>query len=291
MEWLQKVSTILTIFSGIITAISFFKIKDEKRESSEIKKATRLARIITWLSCRKKALIFTTSALAVATLAVFIPDIIPSGCNVKPPNNSPTPTISQPFTPPIVSPTPTSSDDSTQKKLYDLKPLQINDQSAFINAWNKENYKKLRVDEKIITSGIGIMIPKSNQAEYSAPLNTKRTSHKEVLEYKLCRKYKTLTFSYGVDDDSAYNYNRPTPACVCRIILECANSEQDFEKGTSILLFEDNNIYYSSDSKEVKKDVSNVNIIRFTFFWEYDPSSSIRNCLNLVIIDPRLTLK
>ena len=172
--------------------------------------------------------------------------------------------------------------------MYSIDPIRKNDEAVFINSWTP--YVGLKVDGELVPSGIGVTIPKSAQIEYSNKFPFTNTPHTEILEYKLCRKYAKLTFSYGIDDSTFDDFHATTPLCRCRITLQSKTSDQALSETDSVL-YDSSDIYYNFIKHSVTLDVSQIETLRFTFQWEYTPDPTEQNCFNLAIIDPILYLK
>lgn len=173
-------------------------------------------------------------------------------------------------------------------RLYSLEPILKNDEAVFINGWTP--YVGLKVDGESVPSGIGVTIPKTAQMKYSNTSTYTNATHTEVLEYKLCRKYEKLTFSFGIDDSTFDDFQASTPLCKCKITLQSKSSDQALSE-TDNILYDSSDIYYNFIKHSVTLDVSQIETLRFTFQWDYTPDPTKQNCFNLVIIDPLLYLK
>ncbi|MEZ4508404.1 MAG: hypothetical protein R2912_06520 [Eubacteriales bacterium] len=171
--------------------------------------------------------------------------------------------------------------------LNTIPPSITNKEAFFINGWSK--YTALKVDHEEYPIGIGIRVPFIKQHEYSLQRLYERIEHKEVLEYKLCRKYQELRFSYGVDDSSFNGFEKDTPSGVSRILMQYACSDEFLAEDENVL-FDSGEFVYRLVKHDVTFDVSQVENLRITIFWKYDADPTQRNCLSLAIIEPTLLI-
>lgn len=267
---LDYTMAILTVVSFILSVWAFLVPKEFEFASSS-KALKMIYKIFSKFLVR---LAFVLLTLSFATLFVF---------GSKRP-------ITDPIASPSISvyiPTPKPSG-LGEVRLYTLDPILKNDEAVFINGWTP--YVGLKVDGESVPSGIGVTIPKTAQTKYSNESTYTNATHTEVLEYKLCRKYEKMTFSFGIDDSTFDDFQASTPLCKCNIILQSKSSDQALSE-TDNILYDSSDIYYNFIKHSVTLDVSQIETLRFTFQWDYTPDPTKQNCFNLVIIDPILYLK
>jgi hypothetical protein len=266
-------SLAISIVGALISIFSFIWPAQERTQSPS-RFAQFLCRILSKLYVKIIVIVIT-----VVAVVVFVAKILPLIFPYTAPTPPPTVTITVP-TPDLANP--------NTIPLNKENAFRYEADACFFNEW--AYYDKLSVDGIEAPVGIGIMIPASDARAYSTSPNNDRVAHREILEYKLCRNYKELNFSFGVDDDSMDGFGTLTPACTCRMLIQYVNSGEVPDDDENVL-YEENNIRYNYIKHAVTMDVSEVEIIRFTFFWDYDTNSSLHNDLKLVLISPTLTAK
>ena len=267
----------LSAISGTITILLFIaiRIKVDDIDSEN--------RFFISLSNSKYKVRITVIAAIITAVLVLISALLPD--KTDPPHPSPTPTPPNIET---ISPTPPSVDGLVRIPLTELKPI-ITDRSAFsFNNW--DIYKTLAVDGDYFTNGIGVRIPLDIQKKIYEEHTYELEDYQVALEYKLCRKYERLTFSYGIDDSTYDAFERDTPSGRCMILVQYKTSDKTLKEGENIL-YDSKEFYYSLTKRDVIIDVSEIEVLRFTFFWSYKPDPTEQNCFNLVIVDPVLYLK
>jgi len=274
---LEIILKVLSAVSGIITILLFIIVKI-KVDDIDYKGTL----FVTLTNSKHKVRIILFAALVTAFL-IILSVLLPQ--KKTPPHTSPTPTPPNPGT---ISPIPPNTDGLVRIPLTELKPI-ITDRSAFsFNNW--DIYKTLAVDGDYFTNGIGVRIPLDIQKKIYEEHTYELEDYQVALEYKLCRKYERLTFSYGIDDSTYDAFDRDTPSGKCIILVQYKTSDKTLKEGENIL-YDSKEFYYSLTKRDVTIDVSEIEVLRFTFFWSYKPDPTEQNCFNLVIIDPVLYLK
>ena len=198
----------------------------------------------------------TETSTASPSVSIYIPTAVPSGLDETP--------------------------------LYTLDPIIINEDAFFINNW--ELNKDLKVDGEIVPYGIGVKIPEDDQAENNSTSPYTQVPHSEEIKYKLCKKYDTLDFSYGIDDSTFDDLDKSAPLCKCSIVLKSISSDEALSEKSAVI-FDSKDFYYYLIKHSVSIDVSQVEILSLEINWEYTPDPTKQNCFNLAIIDPVLYLK
>ena len=186
---------------------------------------------------------------------------------------------------PTITPLPTNE---LEKKLTELTPIITNEEAFRMNAW--DGYNKLCINDIVYDCGIGIRIPIDEQLDNSDSNNMQNTDHKEYIEYSLSSEYSRLECELGVDT-STYEYaNRTTPSGKCRVVFQNAKSDDYLAEDESIL-YDTGWFNYRLTKKPIPLDVSQVETLRITVYWEYNPDHTKQNCVNIAIINPVLYLK
>ncbi len=274
--WLQILFYVLSAVSALIT-IALFILIQINVDNFEIKfRSTKLLSKILGFKAKMTWVLIA----AIFTAGLIIISVLLSQ-DTAPPVDTPVVTISSPTQ---------SPNQPIPKKYYlnDIDPTITNPDAFFDNCWSR--HRTLVVDHEEYAVGIGIRIPLIKQREYTLHNSFPRIEHKEVLEYKLCRKYKELTFSYGVDDCSFDGFVADSPSGVCRILMQYAESNQFLGEDENIL-YESDEITYHLIKHDVTINVSQVESLRITVYWRYDADPTQRNCLSLAILNPILYLK
>ena len=283
--FLQVILQTLSAFSGIITIWLFIVVK------IKIEDLVCPSKIVLKISASKYKTIYVFIAFIVTAFFVSLSILLPVK-PIKPSDPDPTPT------PPTYTPSPASSAPinptlppnagQLRTPLSNLLPIIVNKSAFFFGRWT--TYSPLIVDDDPVESGFGISIPLVDQRNYYEEHAYESVDHKEILEYKLCRKYQLIDFTYGIDDSSYYGFQEDTPSCKCRILVQYKTADRPLDE-THNIVFDSYVFYYDLSRTHITLDVSQVDTLRFTFFWSYNPDPTKQNCFNLAIIDPVLYLK
>ena len=268
---LQTILLTLSAVSALIGILLFLLIRIDPSEIDSGHKFYKL-----FATLKNKALfvgIAATISIILISLSFYLPG--------KQPEPSPGPTVTMIPATPVDTPTGSIA-------LYDISPIIDNSKAFFANGWSA--LEPLKVDNTVISSGLGVCIPIAAQQQYNLDYVNKIVEHKEILEYMLSQKYLTLDFSYGIDDRSFDGFEQEAPACLCRIVVQSVSSDQMSEDNDNIV-YDSGSFHYNLSEERVTLDVSNIDTLRFTFYWSYKPDPTKQNCLKLVVINPLLYLK
>lgn len=201
---------------------------------------------------------------------------------VEPPPPSPSPPL---------TPTPSIKTTITptlyrEIKLYELPLLRVDEDAFFFQAWDQ--YEAIAINNVVYPQSIGVRIPEKAQEDYFENYNTLRKEHSALIEYSLAYKYKTLKFNYGIDDSSFPDDKSCVAQCHYWIVVQSCSAEDDhFEKDD--LLFITNPLnYYQSLHSSGNIDVSGVEAVRITVYWEFDVIQTKPLAFNIAIINPTL---
>ena len=280
--FLQILLQALSAFSCIITIWLFFVIRIKKEDLAYSSKFIVHVNTSKYKT-RYVVIAFIVTAIFVS-LSILLPDKpIPPDPTPPPPTFTPSPTPST-----NIDPTLPPQAEQLAIPLSSLTPIITDKNAFFFDSWS--SYSPLIVDDNSVESGFGIAIPYEDQVKYFKEHAYENVPHKEILEYKLCRKYQLIKFTYGIDNSSYYDFDEDTPSCRCRILVQYKTADQPLGE-TDNILFDSGEFYYDLSRTDKIIDVSQVYTLRFTFLWSYTPDPTKQNCFNLAIIDPVLTLK
>ena len=143
------------------------------------------------------------------------------------------------------------------------------------------------VGQDTIQHGIGIEIPEKARAKYLKKSSNKRVNHSEYIEYSLGRKYKQLDFEFGIDQSSFESLVTETPVCLCKILIQDVPSNGFISESNNVL-FDSDWFNYRLARHAASVDVSDVETIRITVYWQFDVNPTKDTSLRLVLIDPEL---
>jgi hypothetical protein len=190
--------------------------------------------------------------------------------------------------PPTPTEVPTATMNLSNRRkvnLVDIERCIPNKESFRLNRW--DDFTEIVVDDKVQENSIGIRVFPEIQSNNGLKLASSRIETSEFVEYNLRKQYDAIVFSIGIDKLSFEDCDDRGPACFCSITLESVDSCKD-TKDSATLLYYSELFDYRFSASDIPVDLSNVETLRITAFWEYDFSSTRQNCMKLAIINPVL---
>lgn len=202
----------------------------------------------------------------------------------KTPSSTKTPSL-QSSTTPYTSSSPSNSLPYFTQFLCDLDPIIINEDAFYIGSWN--SFDDFVIGQSIIQHGIGIEIPERDRFQYLKRSIYKRVEHNEFIEYSLGNNYNLLDFEFGIDQSTFELLGSYPPACLCRIVIQSVPSS-GFTSDSENILFDSAWFNYRLARHSASVDLSNVETMRITVFWEFDVDPTRDVSLRIILIDPKL---
>ena len=282
--FLSIILAIVSISSCVITFLNHFN-KPElfKKTKAEYRKkysgraiADFLAFFIVYTAKLISAFITITSATGFVLILVFMP------------TKESTITIeAEAAHTPLSTPTVTVGNDPSRTYLNEVRPLNIDPDEAFVfNGW-KALYP-IKVNDIEFDHSIGVRIPTDVSEDYKDNYNTERRDYDASIEYSLSYKYEKFRFKYGIDDSSFLDAGLCPPQCYFWIVVESCSSEADSEEEPKILYQTERMNYRRPLRTSDEIDVSDVETLRLTVYWEFDVMQSKPLAFNIAIINPTL---
>lgn len=285
--FLSIVLAILTVASAIITFLNHFnKPELYKKTKAEYRQKYASRAIADFFAFFKvytakllSAIVAVISASGFVLILVFMP-----------PNNSKVTIELKPTPTPQPTPTITIVSDPSRIYLGEVRPLNIDPDEAFVfNGWT--DLYPIKVNDVEFDHSLGVRIPEDVCKDFKDNYDTERKDFDASIEYSLDYKYDKIRFKYGIDDSSFLDAGLCPPQCNFWIVLESCSSDANSEEPPKEIFKSDRMNYRRplQDSREV--DVSDIETLRLTVFWEFDVMKSKPLAFNVAIVNPTLYLK
>jgi hypothetical protein len=224
---------------------------------------------------RLLAAILVTAFIAV-TFYVF-------GTIKPPPDTPPKPTITPTNK---LSPSPTSTV-LKETKLDDYSILSKRPDEAFVFQQWTDLYP-IKINNIEYENSIGVRVPAEACEYFKNNHDTQRKDYNASIEYSLAYQFDTLRFQYGIDDNTFREDGLYPPQCHFWIIVESCGSDADSDE-KPVELYRTDRMNYRRTLRVSKDiDVSDVETIRLTVYWEFDVIQSKPLAFNVAIVNPIL---
>jgi hypothetical protein len=171
--------------------------------------------------------------------------------------------------------------------LDEFSPIFENDENFFEGSWSDTT--SFKIDDREYSHGIGMQIVGTRNEKMSDPIDTVdqilRSDSKEVsTAYALQSKYNSLAFSLGVDNGLDEYFGDENSNGIARMKISCADDDRT--------LFDTGWVNYTYAKYDVSLDISNVDILRITYYTSgVSHHEILKEGLRFVIVNPMLELK
>jgi hypothetical protein len=288
VQWFQFCISLATLISAAISILILFSkfqaYKGARSESGVNSKTTIQRHVYAANKTYPDELKWVAFIILGALLLTSIACLTSEDTQVQKPAYTRTPAMQSSPTP-IVSSAPSISASLFTQYLCELNPIIENDDAFFTGSWN--SFDDFVIGQNIIQHGIGIEIPKKDRFYYLKRSSDRRVEHIEFIEYSLGNNYDMLDFEFGIDQSTFELLGSGAPACLCKIVIQ-AVPYSGFASESENILFDSTWFNYRLSRHSANIDVSNVETMRITVFWEYDVDPTKDASLRIVLIDPKL---
>lgn len=275
---------IISVSSGFITFLNhfnkpelYYKTQKEYRKKYRSRiVADLLAFFVVYTTKLVSAAVAIISAVAIVLILFLMPSIDEPITSISADSE-----ISSEISPPLSGPA------TNQTNLENLTPLREEPRDAFFFHEWKRLYP-IKINDIEYDHSIGISLPAEVCKDLKKNHDSEREDYKAYIEYSLAYQYETLSFDYGIDDNSFIDDGLYPPQCHFWIVVQSCDSENELSEDENVLFETEPLNYRRSLHSSGDIDVAGAEAIRITVYWEFDVIPAKPLAFNVDIINPIL---